>query len=54
MEKERARRIADMPPPESYDIVMVCVNEHFNMSLYLGPYRIFIHKKVSFANILVT
>ena len=48
MEKERARKVADMPSPQSYDIVMVCVNEHFSILLYLDPYRIFILKKVEF------
>ena len=48
MEKERARKVADMPSPQSYDIVMVCVNEHFSVLLYLDPYRIFILKKVEF------
>lgn len=27
MEKERAKKVAGMPSPQSYDIVMVCVNK---------------------------
>ena len=37
VEKERARRIADMPSPQSYDIVMVCVNEHLMPVLHVAP-----------------
>ena len=35
MEKERARKIANMPSPQSYDIVMVCMNERISILFYL-------------------